>query len=106
MEQTLGTFSTKTPLTVNTKQVLLALNSWDKVVQLIPTWHIIFYTEIFNRNPSVKQLFPRAFDDINHSNSYYTEHVQAVGGSIRKTLAGLLDRKSCVASQLKVRTMF
>ncbi|EDQ90046.1 uncharacterized protein MONBRDRAFT_31962 [Monosiga brevicollis MX1] len=75
--------------------VKLARKQWKRVVQLVPNWHEVFFSYLFERAPYARTLFPFDVDRL-QGNSSLAEHAKRVGQALETALQGLFEYYSLV----------
>ncbi|EGD75596.1 hypothetical protein, variant [Salpingoeca rosetta] len=67
------------------EQLKIALGSWTAVVELVPTWHEVFFAELFQAHPETERLLYSS----DKSKSWNERHMARVGKSVGDVIKSL-----------------
>ena len=74
---------------------MLALASWHKVVELVPTWHEVFFVELFEKNRSAAHLYQDK-----DGTPWSQRHRDRVGRAVEDVIKSLKDYDYVVSKLL------
>ena len=84
-----------TSLSLQHEDLMLALASWHKVVELVPTWHEVFFVELFEKNRSAAHLYQDK-----DGTPWSQRHRDRVGRAVEDVIKSLKDYDYVVSKLL------